>query len=40
MLYAVVSQNFANRTGNVREKWYQTEYKMNDLDKVFVKKKN
>uniref|UniRef100_F1KTK3 Insulin-degrading enzyme n=1 Tax=Ascaris suum TaxID=6253 RepID=F1KTK3_ASCSU len=36
MMYAVVSQEFANQEGNVREKWYQTEYRKTPIDEAFL----
>ncbi|VDM44124.1 unnamed protein product [Toxocara canis] len=36
MMYAVVSQQFANQEGNIREKWYQTEYRKSRIDEAFL----
>lgn len=34
MLYAVISQGYAGKKNNIREKWYGTEYKSTKIDKV------
>lgn len=34
MFYAVISQEYAGREGNIKEKWYGTEYSCTKINKV------
>lgn len=34
MIYAVISQEYAGKKGNIKEKWYGTEYNNTKIDKV------
>lgn len=35
MFYAVISQQYAGKKDNIKEKWYQTEYSSTKIDKVY-----
>lgn len=34
MFYTVISQSFAGKDGNVKEKWYGTEYNTSKIEEV------
>ncbi|VDO58146.1 unnamed protein product [Onchocerca flexuosa] len=40
MIYAVISQEYAGKKGNVKEKWYGTEYNNTKIDKGILSKFN
>ncbi|VBB33449.1 unnamed protein product, partial [Acanthocheilonema viteae] len=40
MFYAVISQQYAGKKGNVKEKWYGTEYSSTKIDKEVLSKFN
>ncbi|CAG9536896.1 unnamed protein product [Cercopithifilaria johnstoni] len=40
MFYAVISQEYAGKKGNIKEKWYGTEYSSTKIDKEVLSKFN
>ncbi len=38
MTYAVVSKRFEGKDGNLKEKWYGTEYTVDRMDKTFLER--
>uniref|UniRef100_A0A8R1TWN1 Insulin-degrading enzyme n=2 Tax=Onchocerca TaxID=6281 RepID=A0A8R1TWN1_ONCVO len=40
MIYAVISQEYAGKKGNIKEKWYGTEYNNTKIDKGILSKFN